>query len=294
MIKKRKNILILVTLFILLVLCVFNTEYVIDTVIEYTTLFLKRFFPVSFVFFTISNLLIEYNIIQFFQKIFRLKSNYIFLYLLSMISGFPSGAIYIRRALEKDLISSEDANRIIMFCHFPNPLFVINSVGLILNSKYIAFIILTSIYLGNLILLIFLYRKTNTNYEIKLTNDFSNNLVTSIMKSTKIIITIYGISLLFIIISSFIILFIKNTFLYVLIYGFFDLTKGIYSSILINNILIRSLIILLFISFGSFSIHMQTKSILTDTCINYNSYVIGRIIATIISILIFLILMLFY
>ena len=76
--KKYKSILILVTLFILLIIYLFNTDLVIKAIIDYTELFLTKFFPVSFIFLLLSNLLINYNYIQVIQRLFKIKSNYIF------------------------------------------------------------------------------------------------------------------------------------------------------------------------------------------------------------------------
>lgn len=291
--KKYKSILILVTLFILLFVYLCNTNLVVNSVVDYTELFLTKFFPVSFIFFTISNLLINYNYIQIIGKLFKIKSNYIFVYILSLISGFPSGAYYIEELLEKELIDLDDANRMIMFCHFPNPLFVLNSVGLVTNKKS-ALIILLSVYISNLLILIVLNKKNNSiNYKINIPKDFSLELKNCVIKSIKLIINIYGISIFFILMLSFIIKNIKNTFLYVFMNGFFDLTKGVYSVLFIHNIFIRSMFVLLFISFGSISIQMQTKSILSDTGVKYKNYIIGRIIGFIISTIIFLIMYIF-
>ena len=143
--KKYKNILILVILISFLIIYFISIDTIIIKIIDYTILFFKKIFPVSFIFLTLSNLLIEYNLIQILQRLFRIKSPYIYVFILSLISGFPSGAIYIKELLEKDIISINDANKLIMFSHFPNPLFVINSIGYILNSKVSALIILLSI-----------------------------------------------------------------------------------------------------------------------------------------------------
>ena len=200
----------------------------IDTVVlkiwEYTELFIKRIFPVSFSFITLSNLLIEYNFIQLLQRIFRIKSPYIYIFILSLISGFPAGAIYIKEMIEKEYISIEDANRIIMFCHFPNPLFVINSVGSILNSKTLSIYILISIITSNFAIMLFSINKKKCSY-IPFNNidSFSNSLSKTIINSIKTIILIYGISLFFFLISVVINCLFHNTFIYIFINFFFTI-----------------------------------------------------------------------
>ena len=118
-------------------------------------------------------------------------------------------------------------------------------------------------------------------------NSFSNVLRNGIIYSTKTLLLIYGTSLFFYLISS-VILF-DNIYLNVFISGIFDLTNGIVSCDLINNVFIKSIFILLFLSFGSISIHMQVAEILNDKN-SYYSYLKGRIIGSFLSILIFIIL----
>ena len=291
--KKYQSVLILVILCTILLLYLFTVDMIVVNILEYTELFLKKIFPVSFIFFTVSNLLIEYNFIQFFQQLFKVKSPFIFAFLLSLISGFPSGAIYTKEMLDKGIINVKDANKIIMFTHFPNPLFVINSIGIILNSKFRAYILLLSIILSNFIIFLVLNNKnSSTALECKDNNDFSLCLTNSIIRSIKCIVIVYGISVFFFLIATFLNKIVDNTYYYVIINGIFDLTKGIYSTTLISNIFIRSLFIIIFITFGSLSIHFQIKSILSDTNINYNNFIFGRILSCILTIIIFFIMML--
>ena len=287
--KKYKNILLLVILLCFLTLNMLSIDTVVLKIWVYTELFIKRIFPVSFIFITLSNLLIEYNFIQLLQRIFRIKSPYIYIFILSLISGFPAGAIYIKEMIEKEYISIEDANRMIMFCHFPNPLFVINSVGSILNSKTLSIYILISIITSNFAIMLFSINKKKCSYiPFNNTDSFSNSLSKTIINSIKTIILIYGISLFFFLISVVINCLFHNTFIYIFINGLFDLTYGVYSMSLLNNNFIKGLIILIIISIGPFSIHFQTKSILANTSVNYKNYLFGRFIGCIISILIFI------
>lgn len=286
--RKYKNILVVVILLSILVVNIFKSDVMVKIIINYTDLFIRKIFPVSFIFLTISNLLIEYNFIQIFQRLFKIKSIYIYVFILVLISGFPMGAIYIKELLEKDLISTDDGNKMIMFCHFPNPLFVVNSIGLILNSKKLPIIILLSIIISNFIILLFCKNKSICSYkEFNNNTDFSATLSDSLYKTFKSILMIYGISLFFFILSFLISKLFKNIYFYVFINGLFDLTNGVYSTNMLNNIFIKTIFIIIFISFGSLSIHFQTKSILVNTSVKYSNYLIGRTIGCIISIILF-------
>lgn len=283
--KTYKFIFTLVILITLLLAYLINSKYIIKCFLEYNNLFYTKLFPVTFIFYTLSTLLIEYNILN----IIPININSIYIYLLSLISGFPSGSKYTKELLDNNIISYEEASSLLLFSHFPNPLFIIGSISLIINKKF-CLLILISILLSNLIILLFtkkyIKKYTNTVYP----NSFSKVLTTSIYKSIKTIILIYGTSIFFYLISCIITKYISfNPYIYILVSGIFDLTKGVFSTTIINSTIIKAIIILVFISFGSISIHMQVKSILEDTLL-YKSFIKGRIIGTILALIIFLLL----
>ena len=281
--KTYKTIILLVSLITLLVTFFINSKYIIKCFLEYNELFYTKLFPVSFIFFTFSTLLIEYKALD----IIPININSIYIYLLSLISGFPSGAKYTKELLENNNITKEEASNLLLFSHFPNPLFVLGSINTILNRN-ICIKILFSIILSNFIILLFTKKYKKEKKKIIHPNNFSYILKKSIYQSIKTIILIYGTSIFFYLISSIITKYFSfNPYFYVFISGIFDLTKGVFSTTIINNSIIRSLFILLFISFGSISIHMQVKSILEDTSL-YKSFIKGRIIGTILASLIFL------
>lgn len=286
--KTYKTRLILVTLTILLLFYLLNSQYIINCIIDYSFLFITKLFPVSFLFFIFSSLLLDFGFTIYIERIFKIKSTNIYLFLVSMISGFPSGSKYTYELLDKGYINLETANKYIMFSHFPNPLFVLGSISIVLNDLYLAFSILFSIIISNFIIMLFVSRKDKISSNNYISNDFSKSLTNAINKSFNIIIIVYGISLFFYLISCIITkLFVIDGYLYVIICGIFDLTKGVFSTIVISNVIIRACFILFFIGFGSISIHMQVNSILVGSNIKYSNFFKGRIIGLIISYIIF-------
>lgn len=287
--KNYKSKIILIFLIILLTLYLLNSELITKNIIEYTNLFITKLFPSSFLIFTISSLLINYQIIEtFFIKFKKPATAYVII--MSLISGFPSGPKYITQLYQKNYISEKEANRLLSFCHFPNPLFILGTLPQILNSKKIAIKILISLISSN-ILLSFLNK--NKEKQIlksnQITLPFSISLSNAIISSLKLQILIYGTNIFFYLISVIITnnLNISPT-TYALINSTFDLIKGPLSTALIPSILVRSIIIISSLSLGSLSLNIQIKSILSDTSLSYKSFIFGRIISTIISIIIFL------
>lgn len=291
--KKYQRVFIIIFLFTILIFYLMNSNLVIKSVLEYTELFITKLFPVSFVFFIFSYLFIDYGVVELLSYLFHINGSKFYIIFMSLISGFPSGAKYIKDLLEKGFISDKEANYLIKFTHFPNPLFVLGSVLSILNVKMDGILILISLVLSNF-LISFIF-KVNEDHSVifneKKEVDFSTSLSKGIVSVTKVLINIYGISLFFYLIAVIIFsLFNFSVFQYVLVNGFFDLTKGVFSTALITNYNLRVFLILFFISFGSISIHMQVKSIISDSKVKYSNFLLGRVLQAIIAPALFFIL----
>lgn len=286
--KNTKSILLLVTLLLYLLLCLINSNLVINNILDYSTLFLKRLFPVSFIFFILSKLLIDYGLLDIIYKYLHINSSKLYIFIISMISGFPSGAKYTKDLLESNYINNKEANQIIKYSHFPNPLFILGSVNLLLNNQLLSFKILLAIIISNFIIFLTNYHSNNYFPSNSNSYSFSINLSTAIINSFNVMLNIYGTSLFFYLVSSLVIKYFSfNNYLYILISGLFDLTKGVFSTIVINSTITRAYFILIFISFGSLSIHMQVNSLITNTSIKYFNFFLGRVIGTILSLFIF-------
>lgn len=290
--KTYRSILIIVTLIILLILYVVNSQVIIFSIIDYSILFLTKLFPVSLLFFIFSSLLIDYGLIQLIQYYLNINTSSLYVLIISMISGFPSGAKYTKELLDAELISKDDANKIIMYSHFPNPLFVLGSVQLVLKDKILCTKLLIAIILSNFIIYLFSKKSTKkVSNNFSAPSDFSTALGKAVSNSFNTLLLIYGTSLFFYLIATIITQYIVlDSNLFILLNGFFDLTKGVFSTTLINDTFYRAVYILLFISFGGLSIHMQVKSILADTPIKYRYFIKGRIIGTFFAFVIFFIL----
>ena len=278
---KKRLILLLLVLFLILIFI--NSNYIIKNILDYTYLFINNLFFYTFIIYIITSLLIEYDLLSILKPIHYIN-------IMSIISGFPSGPKYIKDLYNKRIIDLDTCNYLIYYNHYPNPLFVIGSISSIISKKYSIFILL-SIYMSNFIVSkIFKKKDISINYHNYTSNNsFSYNLTNSIYNSIKTIIIIYGTSIISVIMGLLINKYIYvNSIIYSISFGIFDLTKGIFSTTLIHNKRISSILILLFISFGSISIHLQTKQILSDTNISYKNYLKGRFYSTFISIIIFI------
>ena len=288
--KNNKNLILCFILISLLALYLMNSSLTVNNVIAYTELFIKKLFPVTFVVFVFSSLLIDCGFIELITTTLHLNGSVFYVTVMSLLSGFPSGAKYTTDLLKKELISDTQANYLIKFTHFPNPLFILGAVDSLFINKKMPLLMLISLISSNIIIAICSNNRkrhiiAHTKKEVL---DFSSSLSSAIISAARVLVNIYGISLFFYLISVIINnYFSLSLFNYVLINGFFDLTKGVFSTSLISNEVIKAILIILFVSLGSLSIHMQIRSIIANTNIKYKNFLIARFIQFILSIIIF-------
>lgn len=288
---------ILLCLFILAELLI-KKSLIYSSVLYALNMWVKNLIPALFPFFIISDILINYNITSYIPKIIRkfcqslwgITDNMLTILFLSMVSGFPSNARNTRTLYDKNLITVSEANHILIFSHFSNPVFILTTVGLFfLGNEKIGLIILISHYLSNFILGLFFRNKfihTNkpTNHN-QITNNFGTIFVNAIKKSIDTTLLICGIVVIFLMLSSIVInIFNFNLYNSMLVKGLFEITIGIESlSKLPLNIIYKAIIASCFLSFGGLSVHMQVISQIADTDIKYHYFLIGRLYQMIIS-----------
>lgn len=293
-----KNIIYLIVLFVVTIEMLFNSSLIIESVNFSFSLCINNLFPSLFPFMILSNILIEYGFVDIASEILKPLMNKIFksheygsfILILSIISGSPSNAKYINELLNKKLLNEYDATKLLLFTHFVNPLFIINTIGVsFLNNKILGIIILVSHYLGNIIVgfifrnyhILNTYSKINISNAIKSLkkkrNGFINVLTNSIISSINTLLIILGV-----ITSCLIITTIIN--INPLLNGILEITQGLKYISTSNLELLKKVIIITFlISFGGFSIHAQVFSILNNKKIKYIPYLFARIIHGIIS-----------
>lgn len=281
---------------IFILIFIFGNFFVIDLksiILESSNIWLYNLVPSMLPFYVISDLLINYGLIdilaflfkKIINKLFNVSENASFVIFFSMFTGFPSSAKYLKNLLDLNYISLEDANKIIRFTHFSNPLFIINVIGnTIIGNKKIGFLILLSHYLSNFIIG-FLYRKEQTQKittkRVKNTKTFGSILTTSFINSFDSLLIVLGSLITFKILTSIIFHYLGFNFI---ISSLLEITQGLFAlKNLTLNIELKALIAVAMISFGGFCIHTQVYSILSETKISYKNYFFSRILHVIIA-----------
>lgn len=282
-------LLILITYLILL-----NSDIVISTVINTIDIFKKNIFPSLFPFFIISELLVNYGFVEFLSKylkkfmnkFFKINSSSAFILIMSIISGFPSSSKYTKDLYLNGSLTKEEASKVLMFTHFSNPLFILGGISIFLNNKRASLIILIIHYSVNFIIGFLTRNIIDTpisNKEIKnnkKTDNFSNILGKAILNSFNTLCLILGTMIIFLILTNLLNEVVTlNPYLKSILNGILEMTGGI-SNISILNISLKNkaTLIGMIISFGGLSVHMQIKSIISDTPIKYYPFFVARLL----------------
>ena len=286
--KKTINFLILCFFCFVLFNIFIHNYFVKETIFLAVNIWLNKLVPNLMPLFLISPFLLNYGFAYYisipFKKIFKILFNCneigVYVFFLSMISGFPSSAKYITDLYENNLIDENTATKLLTFTHFTNPLFILGFIKAIVGLKW-ALIILITHYSTNIIIgLIFRnmspYIDKKINVESK---SFSIILKEAIDKTYTTLITILETIIFFMIIIKIIKLppifaYFSNMFL--------EMTNGIlYVSNL--NTVFKPLFITMIISFGGICVHFQVLSIISNTKIKYQPYLLARLLHALIA-----------
>ena len=304
--KKYLNNCIITILLIIIILMLINNQTVIKTVIFSFDIWIKNVFPSLFPMFVITKILINYDFISILSKIlnplmklFKTNKNCSFILAASMISGFPSSAVYANELLDQKIINNKDASKILTYSHFSNPMFIMGTIPQLLNCNC-GLIILTVHYLTNFIIaLIFRnYQYSNTNIEEICVNkvkkqNFTTSLKEAITSSIDTLLLILGTITITLILTNIITTILPIDEVYIA--SILEMTQGLkYLSLTNIDINLKITLATMIISFGGLSIFLQIKGVLAKHLINFKPFILARILHSIISgIIVYNILLLF-
>lgn len=257
-------------------------------------------------FYILTDLLINYGLIQILNswlsiisKILNISSSGLFVLIFSMLTGCPSSAKYIASLLKEGLISQAEADYLIRFTHFVNPLFIVNTIGLtVLANKFYGFLILLSHFFSNFIIA-FIFRPKNTfksKYPQIEEKMFSQVLTKSIKETFEATLIILGNLIIFTIVSQMIFSFLGfSGLLKACLNALLEVTSGLFQLKILNlSLNLKAILTSSFISFGGLAIHSQVYSFLSSTKIPYKNYLQGRIIQALLAPLILSLILLIY
>ena len=248
-----------------------------DQILTALSLFETKVFPSLFPFLVLSPFFIQYGFFDWIKKylgplvkrLFHISENGSYLFFMSMISGFPSSAGYAKNLEEENLLSKEEAFHILLFSHFSNPLFILSMI----STRPL--LVLFSHYLGNFFLGICFRFHSPTKQTKKETSKNSKSFFeifsSSIHQAMENLLFILGVIVFFFVVNAIIPNHITNFTL--------ELSQGLHYLTTLNiSPKMVAVLSCFLLSFGGFSVHLQTYGILANWQISYFPYLLTRII----------------
>ena len=220
-----------------------------------------------------------------------------FLLLTSFLSGYPIGAkIISENEFKSSFLSKQN---LLLLCNMPSPSFLLSYVGYhCLNQPTLSLLIFLSIIIGNICTILLqnihqtVFRHKNSPapnrilHNLNLNNSYNTTNSTSMpQEAFSTLLTISTYILVFNIAAVFIqkISFLKYTFKSFLI-GLFEITTGIKQlADAPINLQWKLMYITGLLSFGGFSIILQTKSMIESSDLSIKKYMTDKAISSCIA-----------
>lgn len=321
--KNKVQIFLSLILLFISIFFIKNSAHYINIVLEGIILYGTKILPTLLPFFFITKILSNFEFISTICLKFRFLSKTLFcvpaislyIFFMSVISGYPIGAKLTSEFYNNGLISSSDAQKILSFCSTSGPLFVIGSVGVgfFLNQKIgiMLFVVHIISAIINGIIFGHINFKKNDKKNIKLesfksdknditikNNNFSlddcmYNSIRSVLIVGGFIVIFYvfiqiilDYNLLFPLTKLFEILGLSSLESKGFCAGLFEITKGISLISKSTNIKLSFCLTSFLISFSGISILLQSITFLDKTNVNKKLFVFQKFCHGIIAILI--------
>lgn len=306
--EKACSVLIMFILVFFCFVILSNSNEVLNSVRFSIDIFKNNVFPSLFPFFILSSLLIKFGLPEFMSSIFKKMMYFLFkvngecafIFFMSMLSGNPGCARYIKEMYLNGSINRYEAIKILCVSSFASPLFVLGNAGILLHDTTLPFLILFCHYFSNIFVGILIrnyhpsrYDEQKTSLSIAISNmhkkrisnkeSFGTILTNSLTDSINTLLLILGVittCLVFTMIISHI--FSLPSLFQSIINGVIEMTQGLkYISMENISLKFKSILFTMIISFGGFSVHLQIMSILSDTDLNYLPFLFSRVCASI-------------
>lgn len=313
--KKSTTIFTILMLLLTLFYMIGWSSDVIESVSFSISIWKDNLFPTLFPFFVISNLLMQYGLVDIIgtilaypmEKLFHLPKDCGFVLAASLFSGFPSGAKYTKDLVIENKITKEEAARLLTFTHYSNPLFILGMIGtILLHNPLISYFILIA-HISSGLLVGYLWNHSHSYYPLQKdkrktkkinlpSKSFGELLTASIFDSLKTMFLLLGIVTIFLIINSLSNqIFQFSPIIKAIFAGILEMTQGVKlaSSLMIPEIL-KVIIITAIISFGGFSVHMQVIGIISEHKIKYKPFLLARILHSVLASVFVFIIYIFY
>ena len=204
-----------------------------------------------------------------------------FVFLMSMLGGYPVGARLINEMYNNKSINNRTADIMLTYCVNAGPAFVVSVVGAVFHSNKIGVLLLISHIIASIIMSLLCANNLRKNDNLNMTplpkiKTFSENFVESVADASSTIISICSFVILFSSINAYIDYFFKNVTIIKYISYFTEVTSAVTKT---RNIYFISFLL----GFSGISIWCQIFAISSNRKINFIRFSAGRVLHGIIS-----------
>jgi len=271
--------------------------------------------PSLFPFFVATEMLSYTNVVSYLGKwltpimkpIFGVPGEAAFAFIMGLISGYPVGAKIVSNFVNQQIITYEEAERLLAFTNNSGPLFIIGTVGITLFGNtsigILLFVthVLACISVGIALNIFTKHQRKSTSLATNIKNTKPSNynssisfsslgeiLGNSIKNATSTIFLIGGFVVIFSVIISILNhshILPSNKLLEATISGIVELTNGVslVSNIHFKSISINIILCAFLLGFGGISVLLQVVSIVSKSKISIKKYIYGKLLQGIFS-----------
>jgi sporulation integral membrane protein YlbJ len=310
---KSNNLSVFISFFIIILLLglALDPKTYIESTLNGLVVFCTVVLPALLPFFVLTKMLTTLQVINSFCNFLHPITKFLFkapaissyIFLMSIISGYPVGAKLIAECYEEGLITNKEAEKISTFTSNSGPMFIVGTVGVGFLLSYTAgVIVLVSHILGSVLNGIF-YRgafttkQLNNNSKIpKKQVDLDKLFENSVYSSVLSLLTIGAYIAIFFTLVELLnnwhffeavvkilspilnLLKLNSNFILAAFEGLVEITKGTYSvAQLGENLRISTISCSFLISFGGASVYFQSLSFLNTCKINKKFYLLQKL-----------------
>ena len=302
-----------IAIFVCIIILISNPSIYIKSTFNGIMVWATIVLPSLLPFFFLTKILINFKCLYTFsnkfsslcKKLYNCHGISAYIFLMSVVSGYPVGAKLISEFHNNNIIDDGQAHRLISFCSTSGPMFIIGSVGVSLFCSKVAGIIIFLSHIISSLLNGLLYRKVKlyTHKEVITQPNFNTgNILSDSMYNTIISVLCVGgfIAISFMLVdmlSNLSIFYPLEALINILLqpfkisagkpisYGLMEVTKGCIelSSLHLPMTTVIPIATGL-VSFGGISVHLQSLSFLQSCKIKYRFFLLTKITHCIISV----------
>lgn len=299
---KKINIFLSIFIIYLIVCIIISPNIYIHSVLDAISVWTFNVLPAILPFMLLTSLLMQLNFIEKisvpfskpFSKLYRTSSHSGYVYILSILAGYPIGSKMIADLYERGKISRNNAFKMSSFCSNSGPMFIIGSVGVgMLLSKTAGYILFLSHILSALCNgLIYRRIKYEESYLPNQDKDANGvNFNDIICSSVQSVLSVAAIIIFFFVVSQSLspLLNLIPDGLSSIIKGMIEMTQGCLSVSKEYNLFWSVPICSFLISFGGVSTIIQSITLLKKVNMPTQLFTLQKLTQAVISFIISLI-----